>query len=51
MYNLTPLAVHAFVNDLVNIYRAAILNSTIKEVFLQEQKTLVSWVIDEMGRD
>ena len=51
MYNLTPLAVCALVNDLDDIYWAAVLNGTIEEVFLQEQKTLVSWVIDEMGSD
>ena len=48
MYSLTPIAVCALVNDLDDIYWAAVMNSTIKKVFTEEQKTLVSLMNHEV---
>ena len=48
MYLLTPIAVHALVDNLNNIYRAAIMNSTIKKVFAEDRKTLVSLMNHEV---
>ena len=42
MYSLTPIAVRGLVNDLNDIYQAAIINGTIEKAFAEEWKTLVS---------
>ena len=48
MYSLTPIAVRALIDDLDDIYRAAVMNGTTKKVFAEEQKTLVSLMNHEV---
>jgi hypothetical protein len=48
MNSLTANTVRALVDDLDDIYRAAVLDGTIQQVFAQQKKALVSPVITKV---